>query len=41
MGNDAFKIFGLPDAVVKESKERIHAALRSFGYIHNSTTLFA
>ncbi|MEH7108684.1 hypothetical protein [Bacillus sp. JJ1764] len=26
---------------MKESKERIHAALRSFGYILNSTTLFA
>lgn len=32
VGNDSFKIVGLPDAAVKESKERIIAALRSLGY---------
>lgn len=32
VGNDTFKIVGLPDAAVKESKERIIAALRSLGY---------
>ncbi|MCH6269281.1 YifB family Mg chelatase-like AAA ATPase [Neobacillus citreus] len=33
IGNDSFKIVGLPDAAVKESKERIMAALLSLGYI--------
>ncbi|WP_066321152.1 YifB family Mg chelatase-like AAA ATPase [Bacillus sp. FJAT-29814] len=32
VGNDSIKIVGLPDAAVKESKERIIAALRSLGY---------
>lgn len=32
VGNDSFKIVGLPDAAVKESKERIIAALGSLGY---------
>jgi magnesium chelatase family protein len=32
MGMDSFKIVGLPDAAVKESKERIQAALRTLGY---------
>ncbi|MEY2193974.1 magnesium chelatase domain-containing protein [Neobacillus sp. BF23-41] len=32
VGNDSFKIVGLPDAAVKESKERIIAALRALGY---------
>ncbi|SMQ84421.1 magnesium chelatase family protein [Bacillus sp. OV166] len=32
VGNDSFKIVGLPDAAVKESKERIIAALRTLGY---------
>ena len=32
MGTDSIKIVGLPDAAVKESKERIIAALRSLGY---------
>ncbi|KLT16606.1 YifB family Mg chelatase-like AAA ATPase [Neobacillus vireti] len=32
VGNDFFKIVGLPDAAVKESKERIITALRSLGY---------
>jgi magnesium chelatase family protein len=32
VGNDYFKIVGLPDAAVKESKERITAALRTLGY---------
>jgi magnesium chelatase family protein len=32
VGNDYFKIVGLPDAAVKESKERIITALRSLGY---------
>ncbi|MEH7156521.1 YifB family Mg chelatase-like AAA ATPase [Neobacillus drentensis] len=32
VGNDSFKIVGLPDATVKESKERIIAALRTLGY---------
>jgi magnesium chelatase family protein len=32
VGKDFFKIVGLPDAGVKESKERIIAALRSLGY---------
>ena len=32
VGTDSFKIVGLPDAAVKESKERIIAALRSLGY---------
>ncbi|MDR4949513.1 YifB family Mg chelatase-like AAA ATPase [Neobacillus cucumis] len=31
VGNDSFKIVGLPDAAVKESKERIIAALGSLG----------
>ncbi|WP_257984455.1 magnesium chelatase domain-containing protein [Neobacillus cucumis] len=33
VGNDSFKIVGLPDAAVKESKERIIAALGSPGYV--------
>ncbi|MFJ7724878.1 YifB family Mg chelatase-like AAA ATPase [Neobacillus sp. NPDC097160] len=33
VGNDSFKIVGLPDAAVKESKERIIAALSSLGYV--------
>jgi len=33
VGNDSFKIVGLPDAAVKESKERIIAALGSLGYV--------
>ncbi|MBO0958647.1 YifB family Mg chelatase-like AAA ATPase [Neobacillus sp. MM2021_6] len=33
VGNDSFKIVGLHDAAVKESKERIIAALSSLGYI--------
>jgi len=32
VGNDSLKIVGLPDAAVKESKERIMAALRTLGY---------
>jgi magnesium chelatase family protein len=32
VGNDSFKIVGLPDAAVKESKERIISALQSLGY---------
>lgn len=32
IGTDSFKIVGLPDAAVKESKQRIIAALRSLGY---------
>jgi magnesium chelatase family protein len=32
VGNDSIRIVGLPDAAVKESKERISAALRSLGY---------
>lgn len=32
VGADSFKIVGLPDAAVKESKERIIAALQSLGY---------
>jgi magnesium chelatase family protein len=32
LGIDSFKIVGLPDAAVKESKERIQAALRTLGY---------
>ncbi|MEH7307582.1 YifB family Mg chelatase-like AAA ATPase [Neobacillus drentensis] len=32
VGNDSFKIVGLPDAAVKEAKERIIAALRTLGY---------
>ncbi|NRD76741.1 YifB family Mg chelatase-like AAA ATPase [Bacillus sp. BRMEA1] len=32
VGNDSFKIVGLPDMAVKEAKERIHAAIRSLGY---------
>jgi magnesium chelatase family protein len=35
VGNDSFKIVGLPDAAVKEAKERINAALRSLGYIQH------
>jgi magnesium chelatase family protein len=35
VGNDCIKIVGLPDAAVKESKERILAALRSLGYTVN------
>ncbi|MEH7331196.1 magnesium chelatase domain-containing protein [Neobacillus drentensis] len=31
IGTDSFKIVGLPDAAVKEAKERIIAALRSLG----------
>ena len=31
VGNDSIRILGLPDAAVKESKERILAALRSLG----------
>lgn len=34
-GTDSFKIVGLPDAAVKESKERIIAALHSLGYTFN------
>lgn len=33
VGADSFKIVGLPDAAVKESKERINAALRSMGHV--------
>lgn len=33
VGADSFKIVGLPDAAVKEAKERIIAALSSLGYI--------
>ena len=33
VGNDSFKIDGLPDTAVKESKERIIAALGSLGYV--------
>jgi hypothetical protein len=32
IGNDTIRIVGLPDAAVKESKERIMAAIRSLGY---------
>lgn len=32
VGNDSFKIVGLPDMAVKESKERIIAALRTLGF---------
>jgi magnesium chelatase family protein len=32
LGMDSFKIVGLPDAAVKESKDRILAALRTLGY---------
>ncbi|WP_223594248.1 YifB family Mg chelatase-like AAA ATPase [Neobacillus bataviensis] len=32
IGTDSFKIVGLPDAAVKEAKERIIASLRSLGY---------
>jgi magnesium chelatase family protein len=32
VGNNSFKIVGLPDAAVKESKERIIAALQTLGY---------
>jgi magnesium chelatase family protein len=35
VGNDSIRIVGLPDAAVKESKERISAALRSLGYTIN------
>ncbi|MEH7013359.1 YifB family Mg chelatase-like AAA ATPase [Neobacillus niacini] len=35
VGNDSIRIVGLPDAAVKESKERILAALRSLGYSVN------
>ncbi|MDR7078889.1 magnesium chelatase family protein [Neobacillus niacini] len=35
VGNDSIRIVGLPDAAVKESKERIIAALRSLGYTVN------
>lgn len=35
VGNDSIRIVGLPDAAVKESKERILAALRSLGYTVN------
>jgi magnesium chelatase family protein len=35
VGNDSIRIVGLPDAAVKESKERILAALRSIGYSVN------
>lgn len=33
VGADSFKIVGLPDAAVKEAKERIRAALGSLGYV--------
>lgn len=33
VGNDSFKIVGLPDTAVKESKERIIAALGTLGYL--------
>ncbi len=32
VGTDSFRIVGLPDAAVKESKKRIIAALQSLGY---------
>jgi magnesium chelatase family protein len=35
VGNDSIRIVGLPDAAVKESRERILAALRSLGYTVN------
>ena len=35
VGNDSIRIVGLPDAAVKESRERIIAALRSLGYTVN------
>lgn len=35
VGNDGIRIVGLPDAAVKESKERISAALRSLGFTIN------
>ena len=35
VGNDCIRIVGLPDAAVKEAKERISAALRSLGYTIN------
>jgi magnesium chelatase family protein len=35
VGNDSIRIVGLPDTAVKESKERILAALRSLGYTVN------
>jgi magnesium chelatase family protein len=35
VGNDSIRIVGLPDAAVKESKERILSALRSLGYTVN------
>ncbi|MFP7297202.1 YifB family Mg chelatase-like AAA ATPase [Neobacillus niacini] len=35
IGNDSIRIVGLPDAAVKESKERILSALRSLGYTVN------
>jgi len=35
VGNDSIRIVGLPDAAVKESKERILAALKSIGYSVN------
>jgi magnesium chelatase family protein len=35
VGTNSFKIVGLPDAAVKESKERIIAALHSLGYSLN------
>ncbi|MDR6121535.1 magnesium chelatase family protein [Bacillus sp. SLBN-46] len=33
VGSDSFKIVGLPDAAVKEAKERINVALRTLGFI--------
>ncbi|MEH7251714.1 magnesium chelatase domain-containing protein [Neobacillus niacini] len=35
VGNDSIRIVGFPDAAVKESEERIMAALRSLGYTIN------
>lgn len=35
VGHDCIRIVGLPDAAVKESKERISAALRTLGYTIN------
>ena len=38
-GMPAFDVVGLPDAAVKESRERVRAALRNCGYIFPNACL--